>query len=249
MLLLIVFAAFQMNAQYCVPVVNDCSDDTIINVSFVEIENPTGCSTAYTDYTSQVANVEAGETYTLSVTIDMTWADPTILYAFIDWDQNETLDDAGEVYILTEMDINQGIFTYDASVTVPAGAVAGETRLRVLMGVDEGLGPDPCSVPFFFGDYWGEVEDYTVNVSSLSVGDNAFTGFTFSPNPAVDVINLNSNSSIDSVVLYNMLGQKVMNLAIDSSNFQLNVSNLEAGSYLMQVNSEGQMATYSVIKR
>ncbi|MCR9182728.1 MAG: T9SS type A sorting domain-containing protein, partial [Flavobacteriaceae bacterium] len=74
-------------------------------------------------------------------------------------------------------------------------------------------------------------------------------GFTFYPNPTMDVLNLRANSSIDTVELYTMLGQKVISQEIGATASQVNVSNLATGTYIMKVTAEGQTASYQVIKK
>jgi hypothetical protein len=65
----------------------------------------------------------------------------------------------------------------------------------------------------------------------------------------MDVLNLRSNISIDSIELFNMLGQKVISQSIGATKSQVDVSGLATGTYMMKVIAEGQTATYQVIKR
>jgi hypothetical protein len=51
------------------------------------------------------------------------------------------------------------------------------------------------------------------------------------------------------VVIYTILGQKVIDQNIGATTSQLNVSNLSTGAYLMKVVSEGQTGTYRLIKK
>jgi hypothetical protein len=102
-----------------------------------------------------VASVDAGGTNQISVTLNSDSSD--YVYAFIDWNQNGTLDDAGEVYTVVSSTSSNGPHTIN--IGVPSDAVAGNTRMRVLVGWNMST-PNPC------GNFsYGEVEDYTVNVS------------------------------------------------------------------------------------
>jgi len=85
---------------------------------------------------------------------------------------------------------------------------------------------------------------------ALSVDDNALEGFNFYPNPAQDVINLDARAGIENVTLFNLVGQKVLEQKVGGlSTYQLNVSTMAKGTYLMQVTSDdGQTGVYRVLK-
>lgn len=83
----------------------------------------------------------------------------------------------------------------------------------------------------------------------VGIDDNNAVGFSYFPNPASDVLNITSNSSILSVEAFNLLGQKVIN---DNSfnNDQVNVSSLMAGAYIFKVKFEdGTHKTFKVFKQ
>ncbi|WP_034259768.1 T9SS type A sorting domain-containing protein [Aequorivita capsosiphonis] len=82
----------------------------------------------------------------------------------------------------------------------------------------------------------------------LGVSENAHDGFTFYPNPTSNKLSLNSVNNIDSVVIYNMLGQKVLNTKIGATSSEINISNLVTGPYLMKVSVEGEIGSYKIIK-
>lgn len=146
---------WQASAQYCSSSANNTSWENIANVTYAGIDNTTTSHNGYNDFTAQTANVTPGGTNQLSVTINADGND--YVYAFIDWNQNGVLDDAGEVYTLATATSSNGPHTL--SVTVPGSAVSGDTRMRVMVRWN-GSTPDPCA-SFSFG----EVEDYTVNVA------------------------------------------------------------------------------------
>ncbi|TXD69385.1 T9SS type A sorting domain-containing protein [Aequorivita lipolytica] len=90
---------------------------------------------------------------------------------------------------------------------------------------------------------------FTFVTDVLGTADNAIDGFTFYSNPMNEVLHLRANSTIESVVIYNILGQKVIDQNIGSITTQLNVSNLSTGDYLMKVVSAGQTGIYRLIKK
>jgi len=83
----------------------------------------------------------------------------------------------------------------------------------------------------------------------LGTDDNQIAGFSYYPNPADETINLSALDNIDDVVLYNILGQEVIDLSVDAVSTQINVSNLSTGTYIMKVTVGDQIGTYKVLKR
>ncbi|QAA82038.1 T9SS type A sorting domain-containing protein [Aequorivita sp. H23M31] len=83
----------------------------------------------------------------------------------------------------------------------------------------------------------------------VSVADNALAGFSFFPNPTSDVLNLGAQKNIESVSLFNLLGQKVMTVKVDATTSSINLGSLATGTYVMQVTVQGQTGTYKVTKK
>src|SRR5690606_15369210 len=147
---------------YCAGSGNSSTYENITNVTYAGINNTTAPPHGgYNDYTAMVANVYQGDTDQLSVTIKADGSD--YVYAFIDWNQNGILNDAGEVYTLATNTSSNGPHTLN--INVPAGASLGDTRMRVKVGWLQST-PEPCGIFSF-----GEVEDYTVKVNAPSVGN------------------------------------------------------------------------------
>jgi hypothetical protein len=90
---------------------------------------------------------------------------------------------------------------------------------------------------------------YFDSKSTLSVDDNSFEGFKFYPNPAQDVLNLSANNTIESVSIFSLLGQKVIENSINQNDASVNVANLSPGIYIMKLAMNGQSATYKFIKQ
>jgi hypothetical protein len=143
-------------AQYCSPNTGNASLECISNVTFVGINNTTSCTDGTpVNYTSHVANVNRGLTYALSVTIH---ADANeYVYAFIDWNNNGVLNDAGETYTVAANTSSNG--PHSINISVPLTATLGNTRMRIINAYNTAV-PNPC----MNAAYGGEAEDYTVNV-------------------------------------------------------------------------------------
>lgn len=139
--------------------------DGITNVTFNTINNTTSGTTAgYTDYTaSQSTTVSTGSTYTLTVKINTGGNYTNYAKAWIDWNHDGTFSTSTEEYNLgTATNVTNGNSSLSPlSITVPAGAVIGTTRMRV--STQYNAAPTPCNASFD-----GEVEDYSVVVAAGS---------------------------------------------------------------------------------
>ncbi len=83
----------------------------------------------------------------------------------------------------------------------------------------------------------------------VGVEENSFEGFKFYPNPTQNVLNLSANNTIESVSLFSLLGQKVMDISVNKDRSSINVESLTQGVYLMKVMIDGKSSTYKIIKQ
>ena len=90
-----------------------------------------------------------------------------------------------------------------------------------------------------------------VVTSDAIVGVNDFNAINVSvyPNPTINNINIQSDEQITNVVVYNTLGQMVMNAAPDATNFSMETANLDAGIYFAKLSTEKGSKTVKFIKQ
>jgi hypothetical protein len=84
------------------------------------------------------------------------------------------------------------------------------------------------------------------NVLSTSNFDS--NSFTFYPNPSRDVVNFSSSNTIETITIYNVLGQEVFSQQINSNKFILDISNQASGTYIAKVSSNGKFESVKIIK-
>jgi len=94
----------------------------------------------------------------------------------------------------------------------------------------------------------GGITDIVIDGTNLGVEDNVIQGFSFAPNPVDNLLELNSVDVIEGVEIYNILGQQVIDLTIDATRSQIDVSSLQTGTYIMKATVNGQVGTYKIIK-
>ncbi|MDO5509215.1 MAG: choice-of-anchor J domain-containing protein [Weeksellaceae bacterium] len=234
-------------APYCGPL-NFTLVEPITLVEFAGINNSTSAEVggvpAHGIYLDMVANVAQGETYTIILSGNTAGNYINRFAVFIDWNQNGVLDDAGEVYEVTQLLENStgtdGV-TISHEITVPADAVIGTTRMRVkkIYGTTDFL--DPCA-----GTTFGHAQDYSVEVGTMSTVDTEMRRNNVYPNPTRDVLNI-SATDVAQVRVYNMLGQQ---MRVDFNAQTVNVSHLPAGNYILQMENEnGDLQNVKFIKK
>ncbi len=84
--------------------------------------------------------------------------------------------------------------------------------------------------------------------ADLSTADFASKGFSATPNPVVNVLNLQANENITSVAIYNVLGQQVYAANVDAMTSTVDMSQMASGAYFVKVNINGVEGTTKVIK-
>ncbi|HEY0092181.1 MAG TPA: GEVED domain-containing protein, partial [Flavobacterium sp.] len=144
---------------YCNSQGNTTVDERIQRVQFATINNPSTGGTGYTNFTSISTNASRSTAYTLTITPQWTSTIYSEGYAaWIDYNQDGDFTDAGE---LVFSKATSTATTATGTVTIPATAALGSTRMRVSMKYNG----TPTSCETFS---YGQVEDYTVNIVSTA---------------------------------------------------------------------------------
>lgn len=89
----------------------------------------------------------------------------------------------------------------------------------------------------------------TISCASLAVDNINATKFSYYPNPTTGILNLTASNKIESIEIYNVAGQKVMNFAPKSDKLEINLSNLPKGLYFVKATVNGNVITNKVIKK
>ncbi|EPR74557.1 hypothetical protein ADIWIN_0457 [Winogradskyella psychrotolerans RS-3] len=245
--------------------VNPFGVEEISTVSFAGISiTNTESSSILIDRTATIVNLAPDETYSIVITGNTYGAYDSNIVAFIDWNQNDILDDAGEVYelgLLSDTNGTDGV-SVTLDITVPTDAVLGETRIRITKTyTDQGtdINPpstaivDPCGIVFnAFGverqESFGQALDFTLNLATLSVDEFELNALAVYPNPAQDVLNIDYKSELTGVKIYNLLGQEVLNRTAATSQMKLDISGLTSGVYIVKLSAEEGEHSFRVVK-
>ncbi|WP_366186275.1 T9SS type A sorting domain-containing protein [Flavobacterium ovatum] len=82
--------------------------------------------------------------------------------------------------------------------------------------------------------------------TTLGTAKNTLEGVSVYPNPADDVVNVNSVNGGD-ITVYSTVGTKVLTAKATASNYQLNVSGLSSGVYLLELVSVGKTSVTKLV--
>ena len=83
----------------------------------------------------------------------------------------------------------------------------------------------------------------------LSNEDFDNSNFTAYPNPVKDVLNVSYTSEISSIRVINMIGQEVISKNINATSTQVDMSQLSAGTYIVNVTVGDSVKTLKVVKQ
>ena len=148
----------------CTPSMNCEYNDGFQLFQLQGIDNTSGCE-GYGDFTSQSTDLEQGSEYELTVT---TGYGDQYIKVWIDYNQNGVFEEPAEIALAHFQPLPaNGVynFTSTETISIPASATLGATRMRIAMSRTEFA--DPCTP---FGN--GEVEDYTVTIGMGNTGSN-----------------------------------------------------------------------------
>jgi alpha-tubulin suppressor-like RCC1 family protein len=69
------------------------------------------------------------------------------------------------------------------------------------------------------------------------------------PNPVNNLLNISFDQTMNSVALYNLLGQEVITKLVNANETSIDVSALPSGTYLIKVNTEDKVKSLKVVKQ
>jgi hypothetical protein len=239
----------------------DVSVEEITSVNFdgIMISN-TDMSSVLVDQTNIIVSALIGATSTIEVEGNTYGDFNTDIVAFIDWNQNDILDDAGEIYeigTITNSTGSDGV-SVSMQITIPDDAAIGETRIRITKTYQdpESLAEiNPCGIqfnPFGQGVFpgFGQALDFTLDIEdNFSIGDFDLNTLAVFPIPTKDVLNISYKHPINKVQIYTVLGQEVYFENSTLANLKLDLSFLNSGTYVVKLFSEQAQHNFKIVKQ
>jgi lysyl endopeptidase len=164
----------QAPCTYCTVSASTDDNTGVTRVQFNTIDNISAGAPAYTDFTNISTSVTVGQSYNLSVRVNTDGNYTVQTRAWIDWNQN-CIFESGEEYILgSAANVTNGLTSLSPlSITVPAGALTGQTTMRIRAVYGTTAIPAPCG-----NQNWSEAEDYTLIVVTPCHNTVDYSGIT-----------------------------------------------------------------------
>lgn len=222
----------------------------ISKVSIGSINNTSGNNGGYANYTAQSTALTAGTAANITLTPGFASASYNEYWTvYIDYNQNGVFTDAGELATS-----GNGTAAITRSFTPPATAKNGATRMRIMMH----YGSSRTTTCGTFT--YGEVEDYTVNISggtgiiAIAASNSdaaaaATAGISVAPNPiAGGVANVAYHLTAAgnaSLRIVDLSGRSMQTIQLGKKpagayNYTLNnLSKLAAGNYIIVLQQNG----------
>jgi PKD repeat protein len=222
-------------------ITNPSSTEYISRVKLNEIDNLSTIDGGYSDFTSQIANIEAGVTDTLFLEDEIDEIYSTFQHlVWIDWNNNGIFTDDNEVIYATGITNNASLELLKDTVifTVPANCTNGYKTLRIRLH-DRGGSEcyNPCGETIY-----GEVEDYTINVtnevSSVNKVEN-FENVKIYPNPTANQLTVdNGQLIIGKIQILDITGKLIKTVIANEAKQSIDIRGLEKGIYFVKVGSQ-----------
>ncbi|WP_374443722.1 choice-of-anchor J domain-containing protein [Epilithonimonas sp.] len=239
--------------------------EPITSVAIADMTNASAATStvSHEDFISKVATVEQGKTYTITFQGNTGGNFTDRFLVFADWNKDGDFADAGETFFgttatavaLTNSTGADGK-TVTGSITVPATATLGNTRMRIKKNYGTtSFYLSPC---FSSGTTttatsgttgYGQAEDYTLNIIApvLAVSDVNKGAVSVYPNPFKDVLKISDIKGVESIQISDMSGRAVKTLEPAS---EINLSSLKEGLYIINLKMEdGSTKTFKAIKK
>jgi chitodextrinase len=245
------------SVAYCSSYGSSTAREYINKVQIGSISNLSGNNNGYGDFTSVSTSLTIGTSNTIVIT--PAWKSAAVNEAFriwIDFNQDGDFEDSGELVFSKS---KTKTATVSGNLIIPTTALIGSTRMRVSMKYN--VLPNPCEIFSY-----GEVEDYTVNLTSGATAKIASTNevttakgttnnlemsrlsFKLYPNPVKEeVIYISDIDSNPNYIIYNMMGVAVAKGILDTK--EINLGQLVRGIYILELNDGMATATKQFIKQ
>jgi len=244
-----------IEAAYCEANALSFDNSSLEWIARVELNGMVNESTGsgYADYTAGMGtNLSRGDTFAMTIEPGFSSvASGEYILAWIDFNQNGQF--TSDEIIFDSEGTTEVAVTQD--IDIPAGALLGSTRMRVVMQFRDK--PGACS---FSASFFGEVEDYCVNISDEPSNTSAppamAADLALVPNPARDQVRLQlqlQEAYQDvQVQVFDMRGRPVHREQLGTMNAgrqdrELTTTAWAPGVYLVRLEAAGQAITRRLV--
>jgi len=218
---------------------SDCSaGDEITNMQFGTINNTSTCNgTGYTDFTALSTDLQAGNSYDMTVTVGYA---NEYFTAWIDFNDDFSFDNSERIvtdYEFGSGSTGSGSFTNTFTIDIPSNAYNGEHLMRLRTNWQDAV-PDACTDVSY-----GETEDYKINVlNGVNVdvlNGNQITLYTKGNNHFLVMLKSPNYNKDMKIKVYTTGGKEIVNHNLKNRNgsytYDLNLQYVAKGIYLVRI--------------
>ena len=87
-----------------------------------------------------------------------------------------------------------------------------------------------------------------IGEGTAGLDDQDLSTLSMYPNPATNFLNISAQNTINSVEIFNVLGQKVISMSVEDTSASINISNLNTGIYLIKYVINNRTSTKKFVK-
>ncbi len=222
----------------CQPSGNCNAGDEITHVQFGSINNTSTCNgTGYSDFTTISTDLQAGNSYDMTITVGFT---EEYFTAWIDFNDDFTFDTTEKIvsdFEFAPSGSGAGSYTNTFTIDIPSNAYNGEHLMRLRTNWRNPV-PNACS-----NVQYGETEDYKVIIYN-GVGVDVFEGNqitlqTIENNHFLVTLNSPNYNKDMTVQVYTMGGKEIVNHNLKNIQgaytYDLNLQYVSKGVYLLRI--------------
>ncbi|MBC2844391.1 leucine-rich repeat protein [Winogradskyella flava] len=249
------------NNQYQFFVQADCDTDGtsawVGPFSFSTLPTPPECGGIFLDTGGSSGNYSINEFYSTTILPDSPGQFVSITFTYVDIEVSTSGSGQDGCWdFLTIYDGPDNTFPVLAQTLCGEESGSGDVTpvtSSILSVGDTFTSTDPSGALTIVFDSDGSVQETgweaIVSCATLSIDEFSNSAFTYYPNPVKNTLTLNAKQNIDTVVMYNMLGQNVLSTTPHSLNSKLDMSHLQSGTYFVKVTVNSITKTIRVIKQ
>jgi len=201
-----------------------------------------GGRAAYTDYTNLYANLNANQTYNMSVLVTGAGSED-VVRGWIDYNKDSVFAESEELSFTA---IDPTNFAY-ATITAPNLGYTDTVRMRVRV-IDSNLAADPCNY------YDGEAEDFSVVLigNNFSIAKSDLNWPRIYPNPARDYLKVDEIDLLQfpRYRILDMKGTVLLEAESAELKDRISLEGLAPGAYIIEWDHEsGSQKAFNFIKQ
>ena len=192
------------------------------------------CSSVDSDWT-----VAASFTTVCPAVTGITISNITTDSADVSWTENGSA---------TEWEILYGPVNFDPNTAGTSVIDNDGTLGETLTGLTEGEDYDVYvrAICSSVDSAW--VGPETFSTDELGVENHLLDGIKLYPNPVKNVLNFESTNQIDNISVYNLLGERILDVRPKNLNTRISLESLQAGVYLVKAQKGSAMKVFKIVK-